>query len=123
MNNLLGSYGIKILLSLVPFLIVTIYVVYNKNKTIQEEQFINRKYNQLNKTLNEKNVSQFLKNEKKKTFLDIINSKLNILGIESKFENIAIYSLILFIGSALFSKLLIGAGWLLMLYFGVLFLL
>lgn len=116
----IGTYGLKIILALIPMISITLWLVLAKSKSIRDEQEIKRRFNNLGGTLAEKSVSRFLKKEQKETFASKFNAQLNILGIENKFESLSLWTVVVFFVAAIISNLLIGAGYLLMIYFGFL---
>lgn len=116
----IGTYGLKIILALIPIVSITLWLVLAKSKSIRDEQEIKRRFNNLGGTLAEKSVSRFLKKEQKETFASKFNAQLNILGIENKFESLSLWTVVVFFVAAIISNLLIGAGYLLMIYFGFL---
>lgn len=119
--NFFGTYGIRVFLSFVPLILYVAYILTSKSKTIRTQEEIKKRYTSLNKTLADKSLAKFIQpQDKKKGFINNFNAKMNILGIEYKFETLAIYSIFLFFITAVLTYLLIGAGPLLMLYFGFL---
>lgn len=120
-TNFFGTYGIKVFLAFVPFLIVVVYFMTSKSSSIKNQEEIKKRFNTLSGTIADKSVAKYLKKQEgKATFLTKINAQLNILGIENKFENLSLYSVALFFVGAVSVNLFIGAGPLLMLYFGFL---
>lgn len=120
-TNFFGTYGVKVLLSIIPLVITAIYLITTKNKSIKDEQEINKRFNAVSDTIAQKSVAKFIKlDNKKNDIFTNLKAKMNVLGIENKYENLSLVFLGLFFVSALVGKLLIGAGPLLMAYFGCL---
>ena len=96
-TNFFGTYGIKVFLAFVPFLIVVVYFMTSKSSSIKNQEEIKKRFNTLSGTIADKSVAKYLKKQEgKATFLTKINAQLNILGIENKFENLSLYSVALF---------------------------
>lgn len=74
------------------------------------------------KSVEEKSVTKIISESvvKNKSFIEKQNSKMNLLGIEYKFEALAAISVGLFVVGAIISRLLFKAGPLLMIYLGAL---
>lgn len=120
-TNFFGTYGVKVLLSLIPIIVIAGYLIFMKTRSIREEQEINKRFAATKDTITQKNISQFIKKDTtKKGLFSKLQANMNVLGIESKYENASLFLIMLFVGAALASNLLIGAGPLLMAYFGAL---
>lgn len=120
-SNFFGTYGVKVLLSFIPLLLMAVYLITSKNKSIKDEQEINKRYQAVSETITQKKVAKFIKiDETKRDIFTNIKAKMNMLGIQNKFENLSLICLGLFFISAIAGNLLIGAGPLLMIYFGCL---
>lgn len=119
-DNIFSTYIVKVVLSFVPLIITVFVLIMKKTKAIKEQQEIKRRYNLLNGTIADKSVSQFIKtSHAKNNILTRLTSQMNVLGIENRFENISLVGLGLFFVGAVVGNLLMGAGPLLMIYFGV----
>lgn len=118
-TNFFGTYGVKVLLSLMPIVVIAGYLIFIKTRSIREEQEINKRFSSTNETIVQKNISQFIKKDTtKKGLFANLKANMNVLGIENKYENSSIFLIVLFFGAAIASNLAIGAGPLLMAYFG-----
>lgn len=118
-TNFFGTYGVKVLLSLIPIVIIAGYLIFIKTRSIREEQEINKRFATTKETIAQKNLSQFIKKDTaQKGIFANLKANMTVLGIEYKYENTSLFLIVLFFGAALFSNLMIGAGPLLMLYFG-----
>ena len=107
-TNFFGTYGIKVFLAFVPFLIVVVYFMTSKSSSIKNQEEIKKRFNTLSGTIADKSVAKYLKKQEgKATFLTKINAQLNILGIENKFENLSLYSVALFFVGAVSVNLFI----------------
>lgn len=120
-TNFFGTYGIRVFISFVPLILFIGYVITSKTKTIRTQEEIKRRYSTLNESLTDKTLAKYIqKNEVQTGFVSKMNARMNILGIENKFESLSVYAIILFFVGAVSVNLFIGAGPLLMLYFGLL---
>lgn len=121
----MNTFYLKIILSLLPIIIITGYLIIIKNKTLKDEQRILERFNRLNNSLAEKSVSKFIKEKKesnKHNFIQNIVARMRIFGIDFNIEKLTILCIVGYVVCALTSYFLIGAGPLLMLYIGVIFL-
>lgn len=121
----MNTFYLKIILSLLPIIVIAGYLIIVKNKTLKDEQRISERFNKLNNNLAEKTVSKFIKEKKdnqKNSFIQNILARMRIFGIDFNIEKLTILCIVGYIVSALISYFLIGAGPLLMMYMGVIFL-
>ena len=57
-TNFFGTYGVKVLLSLIPIVIIAGYLIFIKTRSIREEQEINKRFATTKETIAQKNLSQ-----------------------------------------------------------------
>lgn len=113
----------KVVLIFTPFILSVIFAgnLLFKNETKKNK--LNSVMRAATKSVEEKSVTKIISESMKShaKFIDGQNAKLNMLGVEYKFETLAAVSVVLFIIGVIVSKLLFKAGPFLMVYLGGLF--
>lgn len=109
----------EIILTFMPFIFLFTIGAYIFTKGIKDEDVLTKIINNSNQSHSDKRIlhSSILK-EKKLNFAEKQNAKLNLLGVNYKFEFLVSISLALFILGSLISKSLFKAGPVLMVYLG-----
>lgn len=109
----------EIILTFMPFIFLFTIGAYIFTKGIKDEDELTKIINNSNQSHSDKRIlhSSILK-EKKLNFAEKQNAKLNLLGVNYKFEFLVSISLALFILGSLISKSLFKAGPVLMVYLG-----
>lgn len=121
---LLNTYYLKTLIALFPIIIITGFFAINYNKTIRDEQRISERYNKLNANFTQKEISKNIKKIEKKEKNNLFSgllAKMRLFGIDLDIQKLTIFCIIGYTVFALLSYFLIGAGPLLMLYVGAIF--
>lgn len=120
----MNTFYLKIILSLLPIIVIAGYLILVKNKTLKDEQRISERFNRLNNNIASKTVSKFIKEKEKNkhNFVQSIIARMRIFGIDFNIEKLTILCIVGYVACALASYFLIGAGPLLMLYIGIVFL-
>lgn len=112
----------KIILVFLPFIVCLIFAARLLFNSETKKNRLSKIINNSTKSVEEKSVTKIISESmtKKTKFIDKQNAKLNLLGIDYKFEALASFSIGLFVVGAIVSKLLFKAGPLLMIYLGAL---
>lgn len=120
----MNRYYLQIVLSLIPIIAIAGCLAITKNKTLKDEQKIASRFNKLSDNVAEKTISKFVKKDKeeKTNFVQGLFAKMRVFGIDFNIEKLAIICIVGYIACALASYFIIGAGPLLMLYIGIIFL-
>lgn len=119
------TYIVRLFICFLPILCISFFLLIHKNKNMKDVSKVRSLIFKLDKSIAEKTVSQYVSKSKKKekNAFDKVKekwgAKLNIFGIQYKMETLIIAFLFMFIIGMIFSKLLLGAGIVLMLYIGV----
>lgn len=110
----------KLILIFLPFIVSVILAGRILFTSETRKNKLNKILNTTTKSVEEKSVTKIIADsvKSKAKFIDKQNAKLNMLGIEHKFETLASISVVLFIVGAIVSHLLFKAGIFLMIYLG-----
>lgn len=110
----------KIILILAPF-VISVLIAGRLLLTSETKKYkLNKIINSSTQSVEEKKITKIVSEskEKKVSFIEKQNSKLNILGIEYKMETLMAISVVLFVFGSIVSRLLFKAGPFLMVYLG-----
>lgn len=112
----------KFILIFLPFIIAVIVSGKMLFTSETKKNKLSKIINSSTKSVEEKSVTKIISDSvsSKAKFIERQNAKLNMLGIEYKFEALAAFSIGLFVIGSIISKILFKAGPLLMIYLGVL---
>lgn len=112
----------KLILIFLPFIVACLFAGRMLFNSESRKNKLSKIMRSSTKSVEEKSVTKIVSESisKQSKFIDKQNAKLNMLGIDYKFEALAAVSVGLFVVGAIVSKLLFKAGPLLMVYLGVL---
>jgi len=112
----------KLILIFLPFLVACLFAGRMLFNSESRKNKLSKIMRSSTKSVEEKSVTKIVSESvsKQSKFIDKQNAKMNMLGIDYKFEALAAVSVGLFVVGAIISKLLFKAGPLLMVYLGVL---
>ena len=110
----------QFILVFLPFIVAVVFASRLLFTSETKKNKLNKIINSSTKSVEEKKITKIISDSMKEQtkFVDRQNAKLNMLGIDYKFETLAIFSVGLFVVGAIVSKLLFKAGPLLMIYLG-----
>lgn len=117
-----GLTGSKVILIFLPFVFTMVIAGKMLFSAESKRSKLAKIIDVTTKSVEERKISQIVSDSKEKStrFIEKQNAKLNLLGIEYKFEALMAISVVLFVIGAIVSKLLFKAGPLLMVYLGCL---
>lgn len=119
------SFTFKAFVALLPLIASAAIVVYISLQSVTAEAELKKVLKLTNKSMVDAKVSETMKKEKKdsyiKNFIEQQNAKLNLVGLNYKYETCIAVAAVAFIIAAILSKLVFHAGPMLMVYLGLVF--